>query len=110
MPELERAEETLDDKNESRRIDLSTRAAAWLETKWPKPRICPICQTQKWTVGYTASISEWLPRDETEATVEVAYPLFPVVCGNCGYTVFFNAALAGIVDSRAKQLGEDESE
>jgi hypothetical protein len=62
-------------------------AIEWLREKWGDHR-CPYCDHLEWQVGTPAEI-------QTFSTAGLS-PTFPVMCGNCGQTVFVNAILAGL--------------
>jgi predicted nucleic-acid-binding Zn-ribbon protein len=70
------------------------RAMEWLNKHWNTPKSCPICKHNNWTVS--DSVGVMLPVSGGRIEVEgLAYPLFLVTCSTCGYTLFFNAVVAG---------------
>jgi len=72
---------------------MRERALEWVKAKWTQePHACPICANENWTVGdlgATPRLTEAGLLDQ--ATV---FPVIPVACDNCGYTMFFNARIA----------------
>jgi hypothetical protein len=67
-------------------------ALEWLKDKWGEPAPeCPYCRAKNWSVGVPGRA----PRGE-RVTGWMALS-FPVVCTNCGNTVFVDAVLAGVV-------------
>ena len=67
-------------------------ALEWLKEKWGEPPPeCPYCRARNWSVGVPGRA----PRGE-KVTGWMALS-FPVVCTNCGNTVFVDAVLAGVV-------------
>ncbi len=70
--------------------DLSEQAIEWLKDKWGEDAKCPFCDAKEWRVATR------LMEQTTWATVGVQ-PILPVVCGNCGYTVYIDASTAGLV-------------
>lgn len=71
------------------------RAMEWLNKKWNTPKACPICKQNNWTVSESIGL---MPR-LSDGGVDLGgplYPLFLVTCGTCGYTLFFNALVAGL--------------
>jgi hypothetical protein len=69
--------------------------AEWLEGKWPQPRRCPICSQNNWNIG---DLVEVRPYNAGALVVGgPLYPLFPVTCLVCGYTLLFNALIARVI-------------
>jgi len=64
-------------------------AVRWLERQWKPHRRCPYCEAASWSVGTPSAISL--------ESGEALSPHFPVMCDNCGNTVFINAILAGLL-------------
>jgi len=72
------------------------RAAEWLNKHWQGPKICPICQSNNWV--FSESLVEIRPYHGGQIFVGgTLYPLFLLICGVCGYTVLFNAIVAGLI-------------
>lgn len=68
-----------------------------MESKWASDRrLCPVCESRRWAVGDLVQLNQ-LVRPGYPVTAEV-FPMFPYTCLVCGYTMLFNALLAGIVE------------
>jgi hypothetical protein len=64
----------------------------WVREKWGDDRACPYCRNTSWSVpDEIAEIRPFGPRLDS-----VAYPVFQVICQNCGNTVLINAVIADI--------------
>jgi len=83
------------------------RAMEWLNKHWHTPKSCPICKHNNWAVSESSGIIPRLMQDRTEVG-GLVYPLFLVTCGTCGYTLFFNALVAGFVPPTSKQDAPSE--
>jgi hypothetical protein len=71
------------------------RAMEWINKNWHTPKACPICKQNNWAISESLAL---LSRLSPEGGVEVAgvvYPHFLLTCGTCGYTLLFNALVAG---------------
>jgi predicted nucleic-acid-binding Zn-ribbon protein len=68
----------------------------WIKEHWRGAKVCPICGSNDWRVN--ADVVALL-RVEEEGTVlgGATYPLVLMTCGVCGYTLMFNALIAGLV-------------
>lgn len=80
----------------------------FFDTKWNHGP-CPVCQTDAWQVGGEIGemgMSESYGTDITMASS--AYPLYPIFCTNCGYTLLFSALIAGLVPNADTDKPEDE--
>lgn len=80
--------------------------SAWIDGKWTaETSRCPICRHDEWILGdYVVT-----PPRFGGGRVQVSGALAPVVmlvCGNCAHTLFFNAAMIGVV---AATGAEDEN-
>jgi hypothetical protein len=64
-------------------------AVIWLEKQWGPQRRCPYCESNNWSVG--------TPFEVSLESGEALSPHFPVMCDNCGNTVFVNAIVAGLL-------------
>jgi hypothetical protein len=76
--------------------------------KWTGQKSCPICSTNKWTIG---------PHIITPMRLEGAsgnimlgggsiYPSVMLVCENCGFTHYFNLVALGIYQELQKKASE----
>ena len=74
------------------------RATDWLNKKWLNvTKQCPICISNQWSVSEVVEV-----RPYTGGGLSLGgpvYPTFMVICGTCGYTMFFNAIIAGVLQS-----------
>jgi len=64
-------------------------AISWLGERWGPEKACPYCGNTGWSVGTPFEVS-------LEGGNSLS-PHFPVMCDNCGNTVFINAILAGLL-------------
>jgi hypothetical protein len=65
--------------------------ASWLREKQAGPMRCPVCGQGHFTPGGTVGII--LVDDLSLPTAQFGYTF----CGNCGYTMFFNAETTGLL-------------
>lgn len=76
----------------------------WLIEKWKDPT-CPVCGT----VGWGASDVLEIPAYGYGRTPELRVtPVSSIMCLECGYTMFFNAILAGLMESNAKSAPDGD--
>lgn len=89
-------------------IDLQKQIAAWLNEKWASPsKNCPVCTANNWILG--EELVEVRPFQGGGLVVGgPVFPKFMIICSNCGHTLLFNAALAGIEMRSRSSSGEDE--
>jgi predicted nucleic-acid-binding Zn-ribbon protein len=81
---------------EAKQQEQRRRAIAYLREIFPNSPPCPMChQESAWDV--TAPVHLSPVAGNLLATR--GYPVFQVVCTRCGYTMFFNAVIAGVIDS-----------
>ena len=76
------------------------RAMEWLNKHWQGEKACPVCQSNNWTIGDLIGVTLTF----TKNTINLGAPLYPVflaTCGTCGYTLFFNAIVAGFTFEQA---------
>jgi len=74
--------------------DQQQRFNEWLRTKWHHGA-CPVCQTNSYTAGSAIFQMFEFAGGGLRLGGGPIYPVIPVVCANCGYTVFINAIVAG---------------
>ena len=73
------------------------KAAEWFRTHWTQNYPCPVSGDNKW------AIAEHLIMPITSAGAGglllggVGYPQIMIICGGCGFTLYFNAVMIGIV-------------
>lgn len=74
----------------------------WLNEKWPMAQKCPICQRREWSVGGTIHELRQFHNGSLVVAGSV-FPVVPIVCSFCGYTLFFNALKLGLVEETEKE-------
>jgi predicted nucleic-acid-binding Zn-ribbon protein len=65
-------------------------ALKWLSEKWTEPRRCPICATEEWEIGDVSQLPLY-------GVTNRMYPVIPVICKNCAYTILFQAIAVGAI-------------
>jgi len=76
----------------------------FLNDKWKPPGRCPVCGKTVWNVSDTVfEVREYHEGSLVTRGTAVAAPVVMATCGNCGYTLFFNALVAGIVEQPGKK-------
>jgi predicted nucleic-acid-binding Zn-ribbon protein len=78
------------------------RGMEWLNKNWHTPKACPICKQNNWAVSESLALLPRLVKDAMEAP-NLVYPVFLVTCGTCGYTLFINALVAGLLPQEKKE-------
>jgi predicted nucleic-acid-binding Zn-ribbon protein len=69
--------------------------AAWLSTHWTKWD-CPFHGDTTWSVGEILHGAQaFFPKGAVN--VSKSYPVVVLTCNSCGYTVFVNAIVAGLI-------------
>jgi hypothetical protein len=64
---------------------------------------CPVCAAQLWSFNDTIfSLNEMSGTPGPTPDPSVEFPVWPVMCGNCGFTYFLNALTLGIVTKDGK--------
>ena len=74
-----------------------------INAKWKDPA-CPMCRVNNWQVNAYALIG-LVPTIDTPMpalNAKQVTPTVTLICGNCGYTIFVNAFVAGVVAPSAK--------
>jgi len=82
------------------KIDVE-KVVNWLNRQWQGAKVCPICKNNNWNIS--------------EKPVELrefhgggfvvggpVYPLISIICKICGYTLLFNAIVAGLLAPEQK--------
>jgi len=66
-----------------------------IDRLWTVPDECPICTTHLWNIGDMVEIPLRPQATGLLTAIESrqAYLYMPVMCTNCGYTMFFNLAV-----------------
>jgi predicted nucleic-acid-binding Zn-ribbon protein len=75
--------------DEARRKQFQT----WMEKYW-RHGPCPVCQMNVYDTGEVVELRFHIKGGSRRRTV---YPVIPIACRNCGYTLLINAILAGVV-------------
>ena len=85
----------------------------WIQKHWKKSPNCTICDANYWKVS--DQITELRPFNRDVFVIGPArvVPVIYLVCKVCGYTIFFNAVIAGLVegtgpDEPGGKTGSDE--
>ena len=73
------------------------RGMEWLNKNWRTPKACPICNQNNWAVSESLALLPRLVQEKMPVPENLVYPLFLVTCSTCGYTLFFNALVAGLL-------------
>lgn len=73
------------------------KAVAWLQSHDHPAPPCPICGQNKWTVGIHLVQPITMGPDRNVHLGGVSYPFLQVISPKCGYTMFVNAVIAGLV-------------
>lgn len=71
------------------------RMRAWWE-KWNNPE-CPICKSRNWSLPNHVFCMKLSVEDLAIITNAPVSPYFPVHCMTCGYAMFVNALVSGVV-------------
>jgi len=72
------------------------RILAFLQERSPRPGLCPLCQKQAWNLENEI----WELREFNMGNLIVGgqvFPVVPLICTNCGNTLFINAVLSGVL-------------
>lgn len=73
------------------------RFIAILDTKWPDPKICPVCGNTAWdTVDVVFELKSYENARESSEQATVM-PLVPLTCKNCGNTILINVLTIGVL-------------
>ncbi|MBM3142026.1 MAG: hypothetical protein FJ005_03115 [Chloroflexi bacterium] len=79
--------------------DEKKKVVSWLKNKWKEPAVCPYSKDSEWIIGGHLVA----PTNYSKVGAVIggdAYPLVMVICKNCGYTVFLNAVMVGILPTK----------
>jgi hypothetical protein len=76
---------------------------AWLDERWVvQSRACPISGHREWIVAdHLVHIFRYTPRGFVIGGP--TYPHAAVICRGCGYTLFFNAVMIGLVPAGSEK-------
>ena len=76
--------------------DEKEKAERWLSTYWTRDNRCPISGHNNWAFG--EHIVQPVASVRAGEILGVAsYPQIMLICQDCGYTIYFNAVVMGIV-------------
>lgn len=79
----------------------------WLNKNWPMAKNCPICKRNEWaTFGTIHELHEFQGPDFVPDAPKAVFPVVPVVCGHCGYTLIFSALKLGLIKRSKKEGGK----
>jgi hypothetical protein len=80
-------------------------AVAWLKKHSPEGTTCPLCKNNGWIIpGHLVT-----PVVHSGGVIlggTPNYPQFMAVCTTCGYTIYMNAVLSGIMEEKEKDDAE----
>jgi predicted nucleic-acid-binding Zn-ribbon protein len=91
QPPPEERTESIEERNNRLNKEFRELFTKYIETKW-KTVFCPVCGTGDWTSRNPVEASLWIG----DRRIFIYVPVF---CENCGYTLFFDALAAGLVDA-----------
>jgi predicted nucleic-acid-binding Zn-ribbon protein len=79
----------------------------FLDEKWKPPGRCFVCGKTEWNVSNTLFEVREYHKGGLVVGGSTA-PFIMATCGNCGYTLFFNAIVASLVERPGeKEVGHD---
>lgn len=83
----------------------SARAGEWATKYWgEKPHPCFVCGADDWM--FLEIVDVTIP--PLAGREPMVYSLLPVICRNCGYTVFANAIAAGVIEPEPDDGSDSE--
>ena len=74
---------------------LVDRFNSWLQSNRFNLPSCPISHQENWSVA--EHVVEFHQYQGGFSSVGSVYPAVMIICEDCGYTMFINAAIAGLV-------------
>jgi len=77
---------------------------AYLRDNWNQSPHCPISGHRNWIIG-DHIVAPPIHSGAGLLLGGPAYPQVMVICGGCGYTMYFNAVKVGIVSASGEQEG-----
>lgn len=78
----------------------------WLDGNANGPQPCPVCGSQNWIIADDLVTPARISLEGAMQIGGTMYPQVMVVCGQCAYTRFFNAALMGVVADKPPPEGD----
>jgi hypothetical protein len=79
----------------------------YLEQKW-KTSPCPMCGAKQWAVTPKSYELREFYGGNLVIGKGTIFPVIPVVCGNCGNTIFINPVVARLEFTSGKEGKKDE--
>ena len=67
------------------------------------PKKCPMCEINDWKVKVSDIKDFYEERLVPDAEAAFA-PMLAITCGYCGYTIWFNALVLGVVDRDSRKI------
>ena len=78
------------------------KALIWINQNWRGDKRCPICLNSNWAMN--ENLTEVRPFQGGSLILGgQLYPFLLVTCNVCGYTHFFNAVIAGVINPHIQQ-------
>ena len=84
-------------------------ALKWVDSHWNKSRDCPVCGGNEWNVEDIMQMMQFHNGAIVIGGPTRIIPVVPVECVRCGYTMLFNAMIAGLIHADDKEHDERES-
>lgn len=82
-----------------------TKLKNWISERWKKDGgTCPICSSNDWSVSkHLVAAPLVSPGGRITIGGGPAYPAAQITCGVCGYIIYFNAVIIGLMPSITKK-------
>ncbi len=77
----------------------------WLKEKWKASNLCPISQDNKWIINDYVTTPMNFGGGGMIVGGQVT-PQIMMICASCGYTLYFNAMVMGILKPDVKPDGK----
>jgi hypothetical protein len=100
-PPVDQPAEVPPDPNAGEREAQRERALQYVRERLPDPMACPMGHSTTWTVTEPVQLRPVAGG----LFAPTGFPVFQLVCTTCGYTMFFNAVVAGILPSATESAG-----
>ncbi len=71
--------------------------------KWTEERKCPLCGKYNWLSSDMVVSTPGVGEGGTMIFGGTQVPSIPIICTFCGYTVFINAMIAGVIKPAKKK-------
>ena len=68
----------------------------YLEKNWTGEKVCPICKKNSWALPDSMGMIQQIAAGAGIRIGGPYYPLIPITCLSCGYTILLNAKIAGL--------------